>query len=172
VACLPFARFESPVGGTKCVGGNFTPSEENNMPYRGLDSTYQNRWCSKGIVETDKTDPNSTVAIGVTPNSSICNHYEPYEVEEIPHITEHVKAALDFLSKDDDGFFLMYEQGDVSMVGCSVLVRGVVKTCTLLILLPPPTLLPLWFFRLTGPPMPTTWMICLELCWTLTSPFG
>lgn len=26
---------------------------------------------------------------------------------------EHVKEALKFLGKDDDGFFLMYEQGDI-----------------------------------------------------------
>ncbi|CAB9497259.1 Alkaline phosphatase H [Seminavis robusta] len=96
-----------------CVGGDFSASGEDNMPYRGLDSTYSNRWCSAGIVETDDTDPNNTIPIGVTPNSTICNHYEPEEVAQIPTITEHVQAALDFLSKDDDGFFLMYEQGDV-----------------------------------------------------------
>jgi alkaline phosphatase len=26
---------------------------------------------------------------------------------------EHVSEALNFLGKDDDGFFLMYEQGDI-----------------------------------------------------------
>ena len=82
------------------------------MPYRGLDSTYQNQWGSKGLINTN---PNSSVAISVTPDASMCNHYEPYKVEEIPHISAHVKAALDFLSKDDDSFFLMYEQGDVSV---------------------------------------------------------
>jgi hypothetical protein len=138
------------------------------MPYRGLDSTYLNRWCSKGVVETDETDPNSTVAIGVTPNSSICNHYEPYEVEEMPHISDHVKAALDFLSKDDDGFFLMYEQGDVSILGCASRQNVQIVDSS-----PPrPTLYLFWRFRLTGPPIPTTWMICLEPCWTLTSLFG
>ena len=99
-------------------GGDFSPSGEDNMPYRGLDSTYQNRWCSVGDVDVDTSeDPNSTIPIGVTPNASICNHYEPEEVEEIPHISSNVKAALDFLSKDDDGFFLMYEQGGMWHVG-------------------------------------------------------
>jgi alkaline phosphatase len=34
-------------------------------------------------------------------------------VEHIPTIQQNVKAALDVLSKDDEGFFLMYEQGDI-----------------------------------------------------------
>ena len=110
-----------------CVGGDFTPSGESNMPYRGLDSNYQNRWCSVGDEDYDPDDVNQTTPIGVTPNSTLCNHYEPDEVAEIPHITEHVKAALDFLSKDDDGFFLMYEQGDVSMERVFSTVRDKAK---------------------------------------------
>ena len=96
-----------------CAGGDFTPSAVDNMPFRGVDSTYGNRWCSAGVIETDEVDPNSTIPTGVMANSSMCNHYEPDEVEEIPAMKDQVKAALDFLSKDDDGFFLMYEQGDI-----------------------------------------------------------
>jgi alkaline phosphatase len=60
----------------------------------------------------------------VTPNASICNHYDQEEIEQIPHITQNVKAALDFLSKDKDGFFLMYEQGDVRNEELQILNLG------------------------------------------------
>ena len=94
-----------------CFGGEYTASGESNAPYRGLDSTYSDRYCSSGSVETD-ADGNIT---GVTPTTSdeLCNHYSAEEVAQLPTMAEHVKAAVDFLGKDDDGFFLMYEQGDI-----------------------------------------------------------
>jgi alkaline phosphatase len=94
-----------------CLGGDWTPSGQDNLPYRGVDSSYTNRVCSGG---EEILDPDSGIAIGINPTGTICNHYTPEEVDQIPHITDNVKAALDFLSKDDDGFFMMYEQGDVS----------------------------------------------------------
>ena len=51
----------------------------------------------------------------VTPESYLCDRYTEEDVKAIPHISTNVKAAIDFLSKDKDGFFLMYEQGDVSL---------------------------------------------------------
>lgn len=74
-------------------------------------------------------DPDTNLPIGVEVNSTICNHYEPEEVEQIPHISDNVKAALDFLGKDDDGFFLMYEQGDIGTYrdACS---RVTLMSCT------------------------------------------
>lgn len=85
------------------------------MPYRGVDSSYSNRHCSSG---EEIVDPDTGDVIGVkhTTPDELCNHYEPEEIAQIPHISDNVKAALDFLGKDDDGFFLMYEQGDVSLV--------------------------------------------------------
>lgn len=50
---------------------------------------------------------------GVTPESEICDHYPEEELKTIPVMKENVKEALAFLSKDKDGFFLMYEQGDI-----------------------------------------------------------
>lgn len=96
-----------------CLGGDYTPSGQSNMPYRGVDSSYANRWCSDG---EGITDPDTGLLIGVeaTTPDELCNHYSPEEVAQIPVMKDNVKAALDFLGKDDDGFFLMYEQGDVS----------------------------------------------------------
>ena len=85
------------------------PQGNNNLPYRGLDGGYTERWCSKGIINKDEDD----VPIGVTPNSTICDHWPKEELKNIPKMHENTKAALDFLGKDDDGFFLMIEQGDI-----------------------------------------------------------
>ena len=98
-----------------CLGGDFTPSGEQNLPYRGVDSSYGNRYCSSGEVLIDD-DSGEVIGINLTTPEELCNHYEPEEIAQIPRITQNVKAALDFLGKDDDGFFLMYEQGDVSRV--------------------------------------------------------
>ena len=97
-----------------CFGGDYTESGQYNAPYRGLDSTYTNRYCSSGQVETDA----DSVPIGVTPSTSdeLCNHYSPEEVAQLPTMAEHVKAAVDFLGMKEEGFFLMYEQGDVSSI--------------------------------------------------------
>lgn len=94
------------------------------MPFRGVDSSYSNRWCSEGeaLIDPDTGDAlfdpetGDVLGVNVTTPSEPCNHYEPEEIAVIPHISDNVKAALDFLSKDDDGFFLMYEQGDVSQL--------------------------------------------------------
>ena len=93
-----------------CFGGEYSESGQENMPYRGLDSTYLARWCSSGSVEYDEDEVTPT---GVTPESEICDHYPEEELETIPVMKENVKEALKFLSKDKDGFFLMYEQGDI-----------------------------------------------------------
>ena len=95
-----------------CFGGEYTASGQYNAPYRGLDSTYSNRYCSSGEVLSDA----DSIPIGVESitSSDLCDHYSPEEVAQIPPMKEHVKAAVDFLGKSEEGFFLMYEQGDVS----------------------------------------------------------
>jgi alkaline phosphatase len=74
-----------------------------------LDSTYDNRWCSSAA--DLKNDDG--MLVGYTPTSTQCDHYKPEEIAQIPPMAENVRAALEFLGKDDDGFFLMYEQGDI-----------------------------------------------------------
>lgn len=80
-----------------CFAGQYSSNTKlQNMPYRGLDSSYTGRWCSKGIKDKDEDD----VVIGVTPDSEICNHWPEEELKNIPHMKEHVKEALKFLGKD------------------------------------------------------------------------
>lgn len=94
-----------------CFGGGYTASGQSNAPYRGLDSSYSNRYCSKGEVETD--DAGIAIGVKATTEDELCNHYSAEEVAQLPTMAEHVRAAVEFLGKDDDGFFLMYEQGDI-----------------------------------------------------------
>ncbi len=51
--------------------------------------------------------------MNATTSAELCNHYSPEEVAQLPTMAEHVKQAVEFLGKDKDGFFLMYEQGDI-----------------------------------------------------------
>lgn len=93
-----------------CFGGQYTASKEANMPFRGLDSSYSNRFCSAGT-EVKNAAGNVT---GVKPTTKLCNHYSAAEVAQIPKMAKNVEEGLKFLAKDNDGFFLMFEQGDVS----------------------------------------------------------
>ena len=77
----------------------------------GLDSTYSNRYCSSGSVEAD--EEGIPTSVSATTSDELCNHWDPEEVAQVPKMAEHVKAAVEFLGKDEDGFFLMYEQGDI-----------------------------------------------------------
>ena len=88
-----------------CFGGSYTASGEQNAPYRGLDSSYTNRWCSGGEVESDSHG--TPTGVKATTSDELCDHYSPDEVAQLPTMAEHVKAAVEFLGKDHDGFFLM-----------------------------------------------------------------
>lgn len=85
-----------------CLGGDFSPSGQSNLPYRGIDSTYTGRQCHDSEVIKD---PDTGLPISVKLNTTVCNHYEPEEKAHIPDMKDNVKASLDFLSKDDDVSF-------------------------------------------------------------------
>lgn len=95
-----------------CLAGSYTASKRSNLPYRGVDSSYDDRWCSSGRTIVDPAT-NVTVRVNVTTPDQLCDYYSPEEIAEIPHIKTNVMEAINFLSKDKDGFFLMYEQGDI-----------------------------------------------------------
>lgn len=115
------------------------------------------------------TNPNSTtfgLPTSVRPVQTRCNHYSQEEIKQIPHITKNVKAALDFLSKDDDGFFLMYEQGDVSSKTCGSSRYSLTHSLTILTHHTRTTTT-----RLTKQHMPTIWMTCWVPYLTLMTRF-
>lgn len=95
-----------------CFGGEYSGNTKlENMPFRGLDSSYSGRWCSRGSVVKDEDD----LPIGVTPTTppQLCDHWPQNELQNIPHMKENVVEALKFLGKDNNGFFMMFEQGDI-----------------------------------------------------------
>lgn len=94
-----------------CMGGQYSASRQSNMPYRGLDSDYKDRYCSSSTVIRDENEV--AVGVNVTTSEEPCNHYDEEEVKHIPSMKEAVKEAIEFLGKDKDGFFFMYEQGDI-----------------------------------------------------------
>ena len=104
-----------------CLGGEYTPSAQQNLPFRGVDGNYKQRWCSNGSpidASGNVTSSSKAVGVKVTTPTTLCDYYSPTEISQIPNITTNVKQALNFLSKDAQGFFLMYEQGDVSECVC------------------------------------------------------
>ena len=97
-----------------CLGGDYSPSNKFMLPLRGVDGNYRDRWCSRGRVVRNSTT-NEPIGIEPTTPDELCDYYDPQELDQIPHISTNVKEALNFLGKDGDGFFLLYEQGDVSL---------------------------------------------------------
>ena len=99
------------------MAGDFTASRQANLPFRGLDSSYSNRVCENATtvqVPVNASDPNGPkIPSGVATNSRFCSPYSSTELAQIPNITTNVVEALKFLAKDQDGFFMMYEQGDI-----------------------------------------------------------
>jgi alkaline phosphatase len=104
-----------------CFGGSYTTPTftQGNMPFRGLDSSYTDRWCSSGTVI--KNANNTGIRVNAT--TTKCDHYTAPERAQIPVMSQQVAEAIKFLGKDDQGFFMMYEQGDVSTVGFATFVE-------------------------------------------------
>lgn len=98
-----------------CFGGQYSAGKDGynktleNMPFRGLDSSYSGRWCSRGTVVKDEDN----LPVSVTPTSFKCSHWPENELKNIPRMKENVMEGLKFLAKDNDGFFMMFEQGDI-----------------------------------------------------------
>lgn len=91
-----------------CMGGDYARSSQSNMPYRGVDSTYSHRYCSTGETIVDEDD--NPTGVNVTTSEVLCDHYPQEDVAEIPVMAKNVEEVLNFLGKDEDGFFFMYEQ--------------------------------------------------------------
>jgi len=95
-----------------CYGGDYTSSGNSNLPYRGIDSSYhmgKNRYAVNREVDED-----GNVISLESQHSPIPHiHYTPEEEAQIPTPMEIMNQTLNFLGKDKDGFFLMYEQGDI-----------------------------------------------------------
>ena len=70
-------------------------------------------WHITDSLTTNILQDEDDVTIGMIPNATICDHWPEEELKHVPVMSKHVEEAMKFLGKDDDGFFLMYEQGDI-----------------------------------------------------------
>merc|ERR1719230_573304 len=68
-----------------------------NMPYRGVDSSYTGRHAC----DSDET------------TTDTCDHYDNATTASVPTMKQQCEKAIEFMSKADNGFFLMMEQGDI-----------------------------------------------------------
>lgn len=85
-----------------------------NYPYRGVDSSYSDAHQLNSFGDVAEYDEDGN-AIGIKEEveAEIGHQWTPEMLSTMPKMAEVVQKAVEFLSKDDDGFFLMYEQGDV-----------------------------------------------------------
>lgn len=88
-----------------------TSTSMSNMPYRGVDSGYSDAVTQGSPEVTEDLEGN---AIDMTAaNNGFGHAYTPEVVAKTPKMAEIVKSSIEFLGKNDKGFFMMYEQGDI-----------------------------------------------------------
>lgn len=97
----------SPENGDKVMG--CFPDGSYNMPYRGVDSSY-----SHAVqLETDPVEDEEGNVVEIKHKNSMGHQYTAEELATIPKMKDIIKNAVEFLGKSQNGFFLMYEQGDI-----------------------------------------------------------
>jgi len=87
------------------------PDGGYNMPYRGVDSSYdQAHLTDRG---ESKYDSMGNVISIDQDDAELGHAYASELLAGIPKMKDLVKKAIEFLGKDDNGFFMVYEQGDI-----------------------------------------------------------
>eukprot|EP00967_Tisochrysis_lutea_P144219 scaffold269003_cov30-Tisochrysis_lutea.AAC.3 len=105
-ALAPMAELD-PDDGHKVMG--CFPDQADNMPYRGVDSSYSDAVLQNYEVVRD-ADGN---VIELVAQNSMGHSYTAEELASIPKMKDIVRHSIEFLGKADKGFFMMYEQGDI-----------------------------------------------------------
>merc|ERR1719482_2281708 len=85
-------------------------SISENMPYRGVDSTFSHSVLLSNPVYEKDADGNT---IGIGHENKMGHKYTPEILAGIPKMKDIVKNSIEFLGKSETGFFMMYEQGDI-----------------------------------------------------------
>lgn len=113
---LESAAALNPEEGDRLFGLYGTRGQNGNLPLRTADDDYSNAGLNtfshrSSQMEEETPDLNRPLMPGETVEDFIAR-----EVDENPTLAEMTEASLDFLSKDEDGFFLSVEQGDMDWV--------------------------------------------------------
>ncbi|MDJ0661633.1 MAG: alkaline phosphatase [Crocosphaera sp.] len=113
---LEAARTLNPEDGDRLFGLYGARGQNGNLPLLTADSDYSNTglntFSHRSSQRAGETpDLNRPLMPGETIQDFIAR-----EVDENPTLAEMTAASLEFLSKDEDGFFLSVEQGDMDWV--------------------------------------------------------
>jgi alkaline phosphatase len=106
----------NPEAGDRLLGLYGARGQNGNLPIRTANSDYSNTGLNMFSHRSSQRAGTLPDTIRPLAAGETIEQFIEREVNENPSFLEMTQAALEFLSKDEDGFFLMVEQGDMDWV--------------------------------------------------------
>lgn len=106
----------NPEEGDRLLGLYGARGQNGNLPLRTADSDYSNTGLNTFSHRSSQLDGETPDLVRPLAEGETVETFIEREVDENPSFLEMTQASLDFLSEDEDGFFLMVEQGDMDWV--------------------------------------------------------
>ncbi|MGF1588720.1 MAG: alkaline phosphatase [Pleurocapsa sp.] len=106
----------NPEEGDRLLGLYGARGQNGNLPIRTADSDYSNTGLDMFSHRSSQLAETLPDTIRPLAEGETIDQFIEREVNENPSFLEMTQASLDFLSKDEDGFFMMVEQGDMDWV--------------------------------------------------------
>ena len=113
---LETAEELDPEAGDRLLGLYGARGQNGNLPMRTADSDYSNTGLNTFTHRSSQRSGTLPDTIRPLAEGETIEEFIARETDENPTFLEMTQASLDFLSKDEDGFFLMVEQGDMDWV--------------------------------------------------------
>jgi len=113
---LETAEELDPEEGDRLLGLYGARGQNGNLPMRTADSDYSNTGLNTFTHRSSQRSGTLPDTIRPLAEGETIEEFIAREINENPNFLEMTQASLDFLSKDEDGFFLMVEQGDMDWV--------------------------------------------------------
>lgn len=107
-ALAPMANLD-PDNGDKVMGCFPDGSVTDNMPYRGVDSTFSHTV----LLDQESIKDKDGQTIKIQQKNTMGHKYTAEQLATIPKMSDIVKNSIEFLGKSDTGFFMLFEQGDI-----------------------------------------------------------
>jgi alkaline phosphatase len=106
----------NPEDGDRLLGLYGARGQNGNLPIRTADSDYSNTGLDMFSHRSSQRAGELPDTVRPLAEGETIDQFIERELNENPDFLEMTQASLDFLSKDEDGFFLMVEQGDMDWV--------------------------------------------------------
>ncbi|WP_316432024.1 alkaline phosphatase [Leptolyngbya sp. NK1-12] len=106
----------NPEDGDRLFGLYGARGQNGNLPLRTANSDYSNTGLDTFSHRSSQRAGELPDTIRPLAEGETVDEFIQRELNENPSFLEMTQASLDFLSKDEDGFFLMVEQGDMDWV--------------------------------------------------------